>query len=269
MRSGSTLQYQLTQTLVETLNKGVGWGWLPSLKNRNYLFEKATEKDKDTYYIVKIHGYSPAHETLINQDKGRAIYVYRDLRDVVTSFMSWKNCSFDAVIREQWIDKVIRDSKNWESVAGIYSSQYEVLMDNLPEEVLGIAQYLGLSISLEVAQEVAEKCSIKQQKKTAQLMQSQQQKIDPQNILHYNHISSGQSKRWEKELSAPKVAYIEQKAGNWLQAHGYTLAYPNSVQRNFLVAQANMQLLVSNSIFQGKRFKSRVDKYFSQSESPG
>ncbi|MEA5469175.1 sulfotransferase domain-containing protein [Spirulina sp. 06S082] len=266
MRSGSTLQYKLTQTLVEKVGKGSGLGWLPSVPNKEDLFHRATESDRDNYYIVKIHGYSPDFGDLIRQNKGKAIYVYRDLRDVVTSFMSWRKCSFDAVIREQWLEKVMRDSKKWESLETIYISKYEVLMQNLEKEVLGIAEHLGISISNDLAKEVAEQCSIDRQKKKTELMQSKQQKIDSQNILHQNHISSGKSQRWLQELSASEIAYIEQKTAPWLLAHNYDLAYPNSVNRGILATRENFNLFVSDCIFNAKRTKGHIDNYLQSSD---
>ena len=253
MRSGSTLQYKLTQTLVEKLDKGCGLGWLPSIQNRDDAFHRATETDRDSYYIVKIHGYNPDFGDLIMRDRARAIYVYRDMRDVVTSFMSWKKWSFDRVMRDKWIEKVMRDSKNWESLEQIHISQYEVLMQNLEDEVLKIAHHLGLEIGKDLAKEVAEECSIDRQKKQTELMKSKQEKIDSQQILHQNHISSGKSQRWRQELSAAEVAYIEQKSSSWLLSHGYDLAYPNSVSRSLLAWQASGNLLVSDCIFYAKR----------------
>ena len=164
MRSGSTLQYQLTQALVEKLGRGKGCGWLPSIENREDLFLRATETDKDTYYVVKIHGYSSYFADLIRADKARAIYVYRDIRDVVTSFMSWRKTSFESVIREKWIEKIVKDSSRWESVENIHISRYEVLMKDVENEVLRIANNIGLSIDRELAKEIANECSIDRKK---------------------------------------------------------------------------------------------------------
>ena len=195
------------------------------------------------------------------KNKGRAIYVYRDLRDVVTSFMSWRKCSFYTVIREQWIEKVIRDSKSWESLENIHISKYEVLMQNLEDEVLKIAEHLDIRIDLDLAKEIAEQCSIKKQKQKIKIMESKQEKLDSKKILHQNHISSGKSHRWMQELTASEVAYIEQKTSTWLYDHGYDLAYPNPVNRSILAAQANVSLFLLDGIFNAKRAKGRIDKY--------
>ena len=68
MRSGSTLQYQLTQTLVEKLGKGKGYGWLPSIQDKEALMQRATETDQETYYVVKIHGHNLSFSDLIQAD---------------------------------------------------------------------------------------------------------------------------------------------------------------------------------------------------------
>lgn len=264
MRSGSTLQYQLTQALVEKLGNGKGYGWLPSLKNREDLFLRATETDQDTYYVVKIHGYNTYFADLIRADKARAIYVYRDIRDVVTSFMSWQKTSFESVIREQWIEKIFKDSSRWESVENIHISRYEILMQDIENEVLKIADHIGLSINQELAHEIASECSIDRKKKETTAMKGKQQKIDGQNILHQNHISSGKSQRWLQELSSSRIAYIEQKALDWIKIHDYELAFPHPIQRRMLARQCSANLFLSDCIFNAKRTKGNIDKYFSK-----
>ncbi len=262
MRSGSTLQYQITEALVEKLGVGTGYGWLPSIENQEDFWQRATESDRDNYYIVKIHGFGRQFATLIAQDKARAIYVYRDLRDVVTSFMSWRNSSFEGVIRAQWIEKVLRDSQNWESLDHIHIAQYEVMMADIQAEVAAIAEHLGLHATPELIQEVADQCSIKKQRQKMALLANDQQRIDDRQILHQNHIKSGKSKRWREELTPSQIALIEAKGGNWMQEHGYELAYPNPLTRALIATQANTHQLTSDLIFHAKRTKGKLDKYF-------
>ncbi|MGD1906548.1 MAG: sulfotransferase domain-containing protein [Leptolyngbyaceae cyanobacterium] len=261
MRSGSTLQYQLTQTLVEKLGKGKGYGWLPSIQDKEALMQRATETDQETYYVVKIHGHNLSFSDLIQADKGRAIYVYRDIRDVVTSFMSWRNTSFESIIRQKWIEKVIKDSHNWESLSKIHTSKYESLMSDIPNEVLRIADHIGLPINLELAQEIADECSIDRKKKEIASMKGKQQKVDSQNILHQNHINSGKSRQWLKKLSNSKIAHIEQKAHKWLEDHDYEIAFANPMQRQILASQCSLNLFFSDTVFNAKRTKGNIDKY--------
>lgn len=261
MRSGSTLQYQLTETLIQKLGRGSGYGWLPSIKNRDEVFNRATETDPESYYIVKIHGYNPDFLRLIEQGKASAIYVYRDLRDVVTSFMSWQNTSFEGVIREKWIEKVLTDSQNWEALNNIHISKYETAVNNLYDEVLAIANHLSLDVRTEILQEVAEQCSLKKTQKRMQSLTQKNQKSDNQNILHHNHIKSGMAQRYKKELAPTQIALIETKTAVWMKSHGYELEYSNFITREFLAMPARCQQLASEITFEAKRSKGKLDRY--------
>ncbi|MDA0268919.1 MAG: hypothetical protein O3A14_18645 [Cyanobacteria bacterium] len=95
-------------------------------------------------------------------------------------------------------------------------------------------------------------------------MKGKQQKIDGQRILHQNHINSGESQRWLKELSSYRVAYIEQKALEWMKGHDYELAFSNPIQRSVLASQCSANLFFSDCIFNAKRTKGNIDKYLSQ-----
>ncbi|MEM8544608.1 MAG: sulfotransferase domain-containing protein [Cyanobacteria bacterium P01_H01_bin.119] len=260
MRSGSTVQYKITESLVQKLGKGKGYGWLPHIENREELFSLATEKDADNYYIVKIHGYSPHFGDLIAQNQAKAIYVYRDLRDVVASFMSWRATDFNGVIRERWIEKVLKDSQNWESLPDIHISQYETLIGDLRGEVSRIADYIGLDVSEDIIEQVADECSIQKTKQKMQAMEKTGLNLDTKSILHKNHIKSGKAKSYLGELTPAQIAFVEAKSALWMNAHTYDLDYRNPVYRQLQSLKAIVDQIISDFIFYARRSKSKIDR---------
>ena len=46
---------------------------------------------------------------------------------------------------------------------------------------------------------------------------------DPVSNLHVGHVGSGQGGEWRRLLAREEVAMIEDRAGEWLVANGYSL----------------------------------------------
>ena len=97
-RSGSTLQYQLTSTLVEMLNAGVRSRYLP--ENEFQLLIKEYENVRG-YIVFKAHFITPPMAALIDAGKGLSVGIFRDIRNVAVSMMKMWNLSFDDLITQK------------------------------------------------------------------------------------------------------------------------------------------------------------------------
>ncbi|MDJ0507683.1 MAG: sulfotransferase domain-containing protein [Crocosphaera sp.] len=232
MRSGSTLQYQLTVEILEKTGKGKGCGEI-----RNSNCQELLEKDSSTsMQVFKVHQFRHLKgvKKAIADKQAKGIYIYRDIRDVTVSLMKMRKATFERLIFETGeIKECIRDFYNWTNLDNMLISRYESMVNNLPQEVLKIAEHLNIDISQEDAQEIADHYSIEQQKKRIKQWKNNQVNenlYDPKSLLHGNHISSGQHNQWNKILTPIQVAYLESISKDWLSLVNYPLTQPLTMQ---------------------------------------
>ncbi|MGK7939056.1 MAG: sulfotransferase domain-containing protein [Crocosphaera sp.] len=232
MRSGSTLQYQLTVAILEKTGKGTGYGEIRH-SNCQELLQKYSST---SMHVVKVHQFRHLKGVgkAIAEQQAKGIYSYRDIRDVTVSLMKMRKANFEKLMFETGeIKECIRDFYNWTNLDNMLISRYEVMVNNLPQEVVKIAQHLNIDISQEDAQEIAAHYSIEQQKK--RIKQWKNSKVneklyDPKSLLHGNHISSGQQNQWNKVLTPIQVAYLESISKDWLSLVDYPLTQPLPIQ---------------------------------------
>ncbi|MGH2412213.1 MAG: sulfotransferase domain-containing protein [Microcystaceae cyanobacterium] len=229
MRSGSTLQYQIAVSIVEKAGKGSGLGEIRQVS----CSELEKNNIKNEIQVVKVHKfeYLKGAKEAIEQGKAVGLYSFRDIRDVTVSLMVMRKTDFDRLIfHNPEIQQCLKDFYAWTSIRGMMISQYEVIVNNLTEEVLKIANHLKVDLSVEDAQAIANEYSIKKQRVRIKTWKERSGKNtrthEPKTLLHYNHINSGQSQQWVNALTPLQIAYLENMAGDWLQMQGYSLSQP-------------------------------------------
>jgi hypothetical protein len=232
MRSGSTLQYQLTVAILEKTGKGTGYGEI-----RNSNCQELLEKYSSTpMQVVKVHQFRHLKgvKKAIADKQAKGIYSYRDIRDVTVSLMKMRKATFERLIFEtREITECIRDFYNWTNLDEMLISRYEIMINNLPQEVFKIAEHLNIDISQEDTQEIADNYSIERQKKRIQkwkTSKSNDNLYDPKSLLHANHINSGQGNQWNQILTPIQVAYLESISKEWLSLVNYPLTQPLPMQ---------------------------------------
>lgn len=233
MRSGSTLQYQLTVAILEKTGKGTGFGEV-RYGDCQQLLKKQLSGQMNA---VKVHQFRHLKgvETAIKQGKAKGIYSYRDIRDVTTSLMKMRKTSFEKLIFETGeINECIRDFYAWTKLDNLLISRYEIMVSDLTQEVLRIAEHLDIKLSQKEAQTIADEYSIERQKNRIESWKKNQNSenkfYDPKSLLHANHINSGKTNQWQKELKPIQVAYLETMAKNWLISQNYSLTQPMLLQ---------------------------------------
>jgi hypothetical protein len=221
-RSGSTLQYQLAVAVVERAGKGSGIGWIEHARCQELRDANSTGEMQ----VLKMHRFDQLEGTneAIAEGWATCLYVYRDIRDVAVSLMNKEGISFRQLVLSQYLSTILQEFYNWTSVERILVSQYEALIDDLPQEVLRIASHLSIWLSPEDAQTIADEYTLEKQKKRIEALRNQSQEYDCDRILHANHIHSGASQRWKTHLKPLQIGYLEHMGYNWLRSQNYSLS---------------------------------------------
>jgi len=213
----------------------VGWGGksVGLTSPETFTGQLKEYQDENVKLVFKCHKQISQVREMLVDEKAKACYVYRDIRDVVVSIKNKYNRNFISFLREQTIESILNEFQFWTQSDNMYISRYEKMTSDLCQEIRNIAEYLGVDISAEHVEVIACRFSLENQKNKIYNFDYQQNgageannRYDPSSLLHNNHIHSGKNEQWKSELSGLQAAYIEGKFGNWLQACGYTLSQP-------------------------------------------
>lgn len=227
-RSGSTLQYQLTANIVESRGIGRALGWV---EPQQFPQLRASHIGEKGLLVVKCHTYVREAAELFSRREAKAIYVHRDIRDVVVSMMNKNRISFWQVVQSGFVGQVLEEYSDWSKVGDILVSRYEVMIADLRWEVLRIADYLGVDLDESSASQIAERHTIDQQVQRIQSFDYENLGIrvgtsayDPVSLLHKNHIHSAQVEQWRAVLSCFQIGLIEDMVHRWLVDRGYPIS---------------------------------------------
>lgn len=226
-RSGSTVQYQITREIVETNGLGKALGWVEPAQFPQL---KATYTDFHGFLVVKSHRYLETAEDLFMKKQAKAVYVYRDIRDVVISMMEKYQAPFWKIVASGNIQRILKDYQRWNGVNDILVSRYDTMVADLQLETLRIADHLGVKLNDRSARGIAQKYSLEQQLERIRGFdynnvgaKSGSSTYDPVSLLHPNHIRSGKTGQWTTRLSGIQSALIEDIGFIWLIEKGYSV----------------------------------------------
>lgn len=245
-RSGSTLQFQIAAHLAEEAGVGKRVEWMdperfPELR-RKY------ESDQ-VWKVFKNHICTDEMAAEFLRQNAVGLYVFRDLRDVVTSVMRKYSMTFDQLLRLRFLEECLDNFQKWTRLPRVLVSKYEDMVADLPQEVGRIAGHLGIPITAEKCKKIAQNYTVERQierieeaKKKGKLQKGSARDtfFDPDSNLHVDHIRSGKVKGWEDFLTREQVAVIENKAGDWLIRNGYDLTL-SSYRRRWLEVRYQQQ----------------------------
>jgi len=229
-RSGSTLQFQIAADLVENAGLGKRVEWIKSDEFPE-IREKHAEYTK--WKVFKNHVLTDEMRTEFDCRHAMGVYVFRDLRDVIVSAMKKYSMSFNELWDSDFLGECLTQFDRWTSLPSVLVSKYEDVVVDLPAEVERIAFHLGIKPEADELRRIAAEYAMEKQKQRIQ--QARQRgglkqgvadgsQYDPYSNLHSNHIQSGAIDEWKNHLSLHQVALIEDRARDWLVAHGYTLS---------------------------------------------
>ncbi|HEY9662008.1 MAG TPA: sulfotransferase domain-containing protein [Allocoleopsis sp.] len=231
VRSGSTVQYQIAVELVESHNLGMTIGWISNPNSEILEVLQSVTKRRDKYLILKCHDYTTAAGQLVELGAAKAVYIYRDLRDVAVSLGHKFFESVDAALASGLLERSLANYYGWTSTRKLMISRYESMMDDLKQEVTDVASYLKVNCSEAKISKIAEKFSIGAQKQRIEAFNYSKHGIagsggdayDPVSQLHNHHIQSGEWGQWKEALTPEQIEWIEHRAFSWLVDRGYPL----------------------------------------------
>jgi hypothetical protein len=240
IRSGSTVQYHLTKDIVEVKMGGVALGAIVEPHEFSELYDQHAHTGGT--FVIKCHEFVPDAIPLFEGGEAKAVYVYRDIRDVIVSHLWKTRTAFRETTVRKLLHSMLAAYYEWNNLGDILVSEYEEMVADLKQEALRIAEYLGIDISESFALELAKKYSIEQQKRRIQSFDYQSGGVrvgphlyDPVTLLHDNHIRSGKCGQWMTELSPLQVGLIEEVAHDWMTDRGYSISQSWFIRKCSLV----------------------------------
>ena len=229
-RAASTLQFQITANLVEQAGLGRRVEWV---RAEGFPELQARHTADPGWKVFKSHRCTPEMAAQFENGAGAGIYAYRDPRDVFASAMRKYQVSFEELWETGFLDEIISDYRAWNALPNILSSSYENIVVDLAAEVSRIAAHLGIHISLQECARIAESYSLQNQQlrtegaaRRARLQNGYlNARFDARSVLSAEHLSKqARVGGWKAQLRASQVARIESQVGEWMLAHGYSLA---------------------------------------------
>jgi hypothetical protein len=222
-RSGSTLQYLITKTIAEIagVGRGIGHGQnLEVLGSSPELLVFKSEEPKQ--WILD----------MVREEKVDVVGIFRDPRDAAASLAEWyaKRDEVKPELKVSWhqtIGTVIDHQKLWESLPGVYMARYETHMPKgWVDMTLEIASHLGIRLDTKEAITIAERWSMKEQRKRIVEIEVEDLWFAMEWLLTRGHIGREQGKigRWRQDLSTGQAQHVEALAGKeWMAEHGYRI----------------------------------------------
>lgn len=228
-RAASTVQYNIVKDIVEH-NGGLAAGWViePSFP-RIY---RNIEKSSALYAMLKTHIFYNSLKPLFKNKETKAIYIYRDLRDVAVSlrwfYKNGKTRFVTLTESEAWkhilndIEAIINEYNSWMSLPSnqIYFSRYEDILDEgLAIEMFRISGFMNLSWNMP-----PEAYSMKANQRIIDVFNDGRKRTrqqDPQSLFWVNHFSDGRVGKFKDQLTAKELAEVEAIAMPWLKDRSY------------------------------------------------
>ncbi len=226
IRSGSTVQYQLTAAIIEAANCGIRVPYTP---------ESGFAAIRDAYdyqfAVFKAHVCLPELSRECRNNGAKVIYSYRDIRDVAVSVMRKFEMTFEELINKKWLDQAIEDYHQWTAMPDVLISRYELFHDNLVQETQKISDFLRISLSDQMVDHIGHDFQKDRQRERVARLHPPDigpsgrkgQVFDSRELLHWNHIHNGQVGAWRTLLTKDQRTYLTHKFSDWLLARGYSL----------------------------------------------
>lgn len=226
-RSASTLQYQIASSIVEHYCVGNRVTWVNTNDHETFL----EQHDGDRMMVFKSHTLSKSIRHRLNNGSAKALYIYRDIRDVVSSIKEKFNISRTIDETRELALSLIKSYEDWMSNRGTYSSRYEDVINDISTEIKNIAKHIHVDIDREFTQNIAKGLSIDNQIKLIKNNKNSNRFVsinenitfDSHSLLHTNHITNGRAGRYKENLSTAEIKVVEEVASEWLLKNGYTV----------------------------------------------
>jgi hypothetical protein len=231
-RACSTWQYDVVGHLLEQYRGGQRLGYLSGEE-----FDQRTKDATSTasWRVLKFHEGDPVFAAALAEGRARAVYAYRDLRDVAFSLAHKFSTTFaDIVEQRRLIHLCLANDRFWRCQPGVLCQRYEDLVADPVRGIRAIAGHLDIPLTETEAQAMACAYSLTSNRDrtlrlTRRLREEGLDLDDPSNtlrhdahsLLHWNHIREGKIGSWRRQATPEQTLLLGQLCGPWLIANGY------------------------------------------------
>jgi hypothetical protein len=198
--------------------------------------------------VLKSHEGARSFSQALESGQALAVYVYRDLRDVIFSLIHKRGASFRQLLRQGMIHQLLANDRFWRQQSGVLVQRYEDLVDDPITGVVQLARHLGLGVVRREAAAIAEEYSLASNRTRIEtlrrrLLEAGIDLLDPANhqicdsttLLHWNHLRPGRAGSWQADATPDQRALMGTICDPWLLANGYkTTREPESSDRGDL-----------------------------------
>ena len=222
-RSGSTWQYQVASDLVERHYGG-----------RRIGFTGPPLPPDDGWSVAKWHDPAPDFARLLGAGRARALYCYRDLRDVAFSLMHKTGETFDEMIAARRLETSLAADAFWTAQPNTLIARYEDVVRSPGTAIERIAAMLGIELDISGVLDLMCRYSLdantRRAAQVAALAADQGVNLadpanafahDPESLLHWNHIRSGSVGGWQEVATPEQRRQLAATVGQWLISRGY------------------------------------------------
>ena len=240
-RACSTWQYEVAAHLVEEQVGGRRLGYLLSgeytaLLGQDVENARAASGIGRGWRVIKAHEGERAMASELSAGRARAIYAYRDVRDVVFSLMHKRSKTFEEILRQGMIHQILANDRFWMAQPNVLVQRYEDLISEPATGVTELAKHLGFALEAGEGERIAALYSQESNRaRTAALKQRLEQAgvdlentgntqiFDQSSLLHWNHMRQKGAASWRTVATPRQKAILHRLCGRWLESRGYSL----------------------------------------------
>lgn len=232
-RTGSTTQYEITRTIVEATNNGLGVGY--------HTEEKLKEYDTSGHDMIVCKVFAPlwlyyydTHDgmkqkesygkRIFEEGRLKAVATIRDPRDIMASIKrrnrDKREFNFHHVATKE-LPNWLKDLAKWIDLGElVYYSKFEEYTQHLPRETANIAHHLGIALGKNQHHEIGNLFRIDEM----ETRKSEHNKPPEQERRHLPSVPGivfGTSGQWRQWLSRPEQVAVYDTNKWFFERFGY------------------------------------------------
>jgi hypothetical protein len=228
IRSASTLQYQMASELIER----TGFGRRTCYYDPSEHMQALSGCPNFGFSTFKSHEVTQQIALICEKEFGKALYIYRDLRDVISSFQQKEATHFGESELTRMVAHLLKTDREWRSLPNVYVSRYEDVVGFEQKEIINIAEFLQIPVQQSLVTAIIDSVTyrgaqeiIKHSEENDWIEVNSNNIYHQHTLLHKNHLQGGVIGRFRADLLIGQQQLIESVAGDWLEMYGYAVYY--------------------------------------------